>query len=950
MRAMILAVLAIAAGWLSDAALAGSPAPSFIDRLEGDAPGVVQVGGRINLGWAATAQVCTYAGSSFPVGVRFDDWPVGTSGPTGTVVCNSSASCAAPHNYSFFLAIPGAYRFSVTCAGTGGPAVSSSLDVLVVEQPTADGVALSLSASTAGPVRPGDTFDYTIGLNNRGDFRLTALATTLSLPAELSYVGSNCASASGGSVTWPLPNGLASGETASCKVSVRLSRIPSGESVLTTARAQFTILSSTFTRFTSELIGTTRRARPLSGTRSGMPTTEDSVTPAISGDGSVVLFATRQRGITSDDSNVGGSDIVLKNRRDGSARIVSVRTVDGQALRGNSFAPTVSANGRAIAFIYQPLAAPDASGQVKGSSSSGQLCSTPPNGLFRPTCTTTAPNGQALSGPAEGPSLSADGNFMAFCSSASNWVSGDANGAKDVFLMNMSSGAVSLVSADAAGVQGNGESCDAAISGNAKFVVFRTRASNLGGTANWQVVRKNLDTGQIERLSQSTSGAAASSDAGRPSISYNGQRVAFASRSTNLVAGLLGGMNNVYIYYTPGSAAISLDAAAAKDIGNGLFGVRNRSGGAPNGDADDPTISCNGSVVAFGSTANDLVSGDIGGNEDVFVVDAQTGATRRALATSGGGDANGDSSSPALNCEGTSMAFQSAANNIDPNDPNSNNDIYVQEDPQNVGGGTPGQLGASFSGNWFNSGQSGHGFLVEALPDGRYYLTWYVYVAGQPLFLQGVAAATGNVIDVPVYSTRSTAFPVGPGGGTNTNWGRLRMTFTGNDTATVQWTPTAFGFSAGSMTLRRLTVPALVESDLAGTSLKACYSGVWFEPARSGYGFNLEVIEQGDGSRALVTYWYTYRPDGSPLWLSGVGRPGGGQVRVDLYLGGGSGAQFPFDFTADAVAQTRWGSATLRFTSNNTVEVSYTPELPGYTAGSATLVRLTELAGRRCVN
>lgn len=968
MRAIFLAACAAAAALLGDAAMAGNPPPSFIDRLEGDAPGVVQVGGRVNLSWSARAQACTYSGSSFPPGVRFDDWPTGSGGASGVddaasaagaddasidgsttpVICGSMSACMVPRNVSFFLAVPGNYHFQVTCVTAGYPAIVSSTDVLVVETPTAAGVALNLAASTPGPVRPGDTFDYTMTLANRGDFQLSGLSTTLSLPGEVAFVSSTCASATNGGAVWALPNGLAGSQSASCKLSVRLNAIPSGETVQATARAQFTILTSSFTRTATELISTLRRARPLSSTRSGAPTTENSVAPIMSGDGSVVLFATRQRGISSDDSNVGGTDIVLKNRRDGSARLVSVRSADGVALRGNSSSPAVSANGRAIAFIYEPLAAADANGEAKGGSSAGQVCNSPPNGLFRPTCTTTAPNGQALSGPAESPSLSADGNLMAFCSSASNWVSGDSNGAKDVFLMNTASGAVSRISVDSAGVQGNADSCDAVISGNGKYVAFLTRASNLGGTANWQVVRKNLQTGQVERLSQATDGSAGNSDAGRPSISYDGLRVTFSSRASNLVSGLLGSRSNVYIYYTPGGAGIQFDAP--KDLGSGLFGVRNRSGGAPNGDAGNPSISCNGQVVAFGSSASDLVSGDIAGNDDVFVVDAQTGATRRALAAGNGGEANGDSGSPALNCEGTTVAFESAANNIDPNDPNGNTDIYVQEDPQGVGGATPGQLGASYSGNWFNPGQSGHGFLVEALPDGRYYVTWYAYVSGQPLFLQGVAPATGNVIDVPVYSTRSTAFPVGASGVTNTYWGRLRLTFANNDTASVQWIPTGFGFTTGNMTLRRLTAPALIESDLAGGTIKACYSGVWFEPARSGYGFNLEAIEQGDGNRAIVTYWYTYRPDGSPLWLSGVGRPGGGDIRIELFLGGGGGAQFPFDFTPEEVTQTRWGSATLRFTSDDTATVTYTPVLPGYTAGSANLVRLTELAGRRCVD
>ncbi|WP_386067165.1 hypothetical protein ACFJIW_22045 [Tahibacter sp. UC22_41] len=943
MRGLILAAWAVAGSLFGTGAIAGNPPPSFTDRLEGDAPAVVQVGSTVVMSWAAVAQVCSYSGSAFPAGVSFDGWPT-DSGSATPPACNSFTSCAAPHSTSLFLSVPGNYHFQLNCFTTGGPVVSSSTDVSVITAPTSDRIALSLSASTPGPVRVGDAFDYTLQLNNNGGFRLSAPRTTLTLPAELGYVGSNCASASGTTVTWTLANGLGSGDSANCKVSVRLNSLPSGDAVQATASTAFAILQSNFTLRASELVSTLRRSRALSLTRNGTPTTADSATPILSGDGSVVLFATRQRGLTADDSNAGGSDIVLKNRRDGTTRLISVRS-DGTALRGVSSSPTVSANGRAFAFIYEPAAAGDA----PKAGETGQLCSAPPNGLFRPTCTTTAPNGQALSGPAEGPTMSADGSLMAFCSSASNWVSGDGNGAKDVFVMNMTSGAVSLVSTDSAGVQGNGASCDAAISGNGKFVAFRTRATNLGGTASWQLVRKNLETGQIERLSQGGDASAANADAGRPSISFDGKRVSFASRATNLVAGLLGGNSNVYIYYTPGAAAVTLDAAAPKDIGNGLFGVRNRSGGAPNGNADDPTISCNGGSVAFGSTASDLIFGDTGGNKDVFVVDAQTGATRRALST-GGPDANGPSSNPSLNCEGTSLVFESSATNIDPADPNPNADVYAQDDPQNATGGTPRTLGPSFSGNWFNPGQSGHGFLVEALPDGRFYLTWYLYVDGQPLFLQGVAPASENVLDVPVYSTRSTGFPVGAGGVTNTSWGRLRMTFTNNDTATVTWTPSGFGFSTGTMTLRRLTVPALVQSDIPGATIKACHSGVWFEPARSGYGLNLEVVDLGDGNRGIATYWYTYRPDGSPLWLSGVGRADGNNVRVDLYQGGGSGAQFPFNFVADAITQTRWGSATFRFTSNDTVNVSYQPALTGYAAGGATLVRLTELAGRSCAN
>jgi TolB protein len=968
MRAMILAAWSAACLWFCASAAAQVGPPQITNRLENDAPSVVSFNTRVTLSWAASADYCTYQGSSFPAGVTFPDWPLpgnggavitapdSDSGPKGSpagggTACSTAAACAATHTNNFFLSRSGNYRFQISCyrGSTTQPVTSAAVIRVLPEQvATADGVAANLNANTPGPLHVGQLFEYLSRVSNKGSATFNQ-TTEVTLPPELEFVPTGCGStdANGRVVRWSVEL-MQPGSAQTCRIGARLTRLPSGNSIEAKSTTRFTINTTEFTLATSETLATQRRSRALSLTRTGAPTTQDSVAPVLSGDGSVLVFSTRQRGLADDDSNAGGADIVLKNRRDGSAKVVSVRSTDGVALRGDSSSPALSANGRAIAFIYQPQAArPE---ELKAGEL-GQLCASPPNGLFRPTCTTTAPNGQPLSGPAESPSMSADGKLMAFCSRASNWVSGDNNLSKDVFVMDMTTSAVILVSRDAAGNLGNGDSCDPAISGNGKYVAFRTRAPLLGGTEAWQVVRKNLEDGSIERLSQSAAGAPASADAGRPSISYNGRRVTFASSGANLVAGLTAGIKNVYVAVSDAAGAgISFGDVTAGDVrpkgvGNGLFGVRPSSGAAPNGDAGDPSISCNGQAVAFGSSASNLVSGDTGGMADVFIYDLESDVLRRAQATNSGAEANGPSDSPSISCDGGSLVFQSGANNVDASDPNTNTDIYAQDDPRNVNG-TPAQLGSQFSGNWYNPGQSGHGFLLEALPDGRYYLTWYLYVDGNPLFLQGVATPNGNTLSVPVYSTRSTAFPVGPAV-QNSNWGTLRMVFTDADTAAVEWQPTTPGFTSGGMTLRRLTAPALPQADTAGTPIKACYSGIWYDPARSGFGFNLEVIEQGD-SRAIVTYWYTYKPDGSPLWLTGVARPARDAIEVDLYQGGGSGAQFPFEFMASGLSQTRWGSATLRFTGDNTLQVAYQPVVAGYVAGGANLSRLTELAGRTC--
>lgn len=947
MRTMWLAVLGFSAGFVAaPAALAGSP-PAFTNGIEGDAPSQVLVDTQITLTWSANASAfyCDYAGSTFPNGVSFPDWPTSNPVCVYTVGGSGSQGCSTLRTTRLRLTERGTYRFKVNCYSSagGGPSASSSASVTAIDTATSDGVSIGLAANTPGPVRPGASFRYAVTLRNNGASRLTSPALALELPAALSALDNDCdARPANGRLTWSLPNGLSTGGVATCNVNVRLNAIPDAEIVATGANVAFSIANVPFTLSTREETGTAHRARPLSKTTNGAPTTRDSGAPALSGDGRTLVFASQQTGLVDGDAGATGANIVLADRASGARKLVNV-DAEGRRLPGSAASPALSLNGKAAAFVNVPAAAAAKAGAVVNDGEAGQLCASPPNGLFRPVCGERNASGGLLNGPSESPSLSANGKLLAFCSSASNWVPNDTNNAKDVFVKDQDTGVVRRASTDAAGAQGQGDSCDPMISGDGVWVAFRTRAPNLGGTADWQVVRKNLDTGAIETLSVSPGGAPANAEAGPPSVSYDGSRVVFASRATNLVADFTANFRNVYMAERGDGAP-----AAAKGVGGGLFGVRDRNGGPPDGDASDPTISCSGNAIAFGSTATDLVEGEIGNLMDVFAVDPNTGVARRAVAGAGGGAPNGASTDPALDCEGTTTAFASGASNLDPADPNGNTDIYGQDDPLRTDPAAV-DVDASYSGNWYNPGQSGHGVLVEALPlsGAPFYVTWYLYVNGEPVFLQGVAPAQGNVINVQMYSTRSTGFPIGPGGPINTAWGSLRLTFTDSSSATLEWFPTVFGLSAGQMNLRRLTRPALVQNDAPDGVIKACYSGVWNEAARSGYGFDLEVNDFAD-DRYLTAYWYTYRPDGSPLWLVGVGRRFGAGVFMNLYVGGGEGAQFPPNFSASAVTQTLWGSANFRFTSNDAMTVTYAPVLPGYAAGSVNLQRLTSLRGRAC--
>jgi PKD repeat protein len=104
------------------------------------------------------------------------------------------------------------------------------------------------------------------------------------------------------------------------------------------------------------------------------------------------------------------------------------------------------------------------------------------------------------------------------------------------------------------------------------------------------------------------------------------------------------------------------------------------SGGAEaNGESTLPAISADGRYVAFVSVATNLVSGDGNGVADVFVHDRQTGNTTRASVATGGGEVNGASTSPSISAGGRYVAFASVASDLVSGDTNGVADVFVRD-------------------------------------------------------------------------------------------------------------------------------------------------------------------------------------------------------------------------------------------------------------------------------
>ena len=391
----------------------------------------------------------------------------------------------------------------------------------------------------------------------------------------------------------------------------------------------------------------------------GTQSTSNATEPSINGDGSIVAFRTGDSNLTAQDAN-SRDDILVKDLSTG---IVALASIDSQfSSNSSSEEPSISADGRYVAFrsFASDLVVGDTNGHADifvKDVSTGAI-----------TRVNTAANGGQASGDSGAASISADGRYVAFESSAANLVAGDTNGQTDIFVKDLSTGAITRVSTAADGSESNNLSVNPALSANGLYVAFESPASNLvPGDTNGQydIFVKDLTTGSVTRVSKSTAGTQANSFSNDASISADGQTVAFYSFASNLVTGDTNGLGDVFIadLSTGGLERASITAAGSQASGN----------------SQSPDISDDGRFVAFYSTAADLVPGDTNGSWDVFVKDVTTGAIVRASTKSDGTQSTGFSAEPAVSGDGQFVAFRSSGSDLVASDTNGKDDIFVKD-------------------------------------------------------------------------------------------------------------------------------------------------------------------------------------------------------------------------------------------------------------------------------
>jgi Tol biopolymer transport system component len=287
----------------------------------------------------------------------------------------------------------------------------------------------------------------------------------------------------------------------------------------------------------------TRKTERVSVGPGGGQGNDWSSSPTLSADGRFVAFYAEATNLVPGDTN-NQWDVFVRDRRTGKTERVSLGP-SGVQSNGSNYAPVLSADGRFVAFYS------DASNLVPGDTNGEADVFVHDRRTGKTERVSVGPGGGQGNGESFSPSLSADGRFVAFQSYATNLVPGDTNNTSDVFVRDRGTGTTERVSVGPGGVQADGTSFDTELSADGRFVAFASDASNLvSDDTNGMndVFVHDRQTRKTERVSvgqRSVQGNRGSID---PALSADGRVAAFYSSADNLVQGDTNSEADVFVH------------------------------------------------------------------------------------------------------------------------------------------------------------------------------------------------------------------------------------------------------------------------------------------------------------------------------------------------------------------------------------------------------------------
>jgi hypothetical protein len=425
---------------------------------------------------------------------------------------------------------------------------------------------------------------------------------------------------------------------------------------------------------------------------------------AISNTGRYVAFSSEATTLVSGD-NAGHRDVFLRDRDhdndgifDEPGEVLTTRVSmawNGGEANNDSWEVSISGNGRYIAFssdadnLVEPNGFPD-SNHARDVFVYDRITKETIRASVRDLTEKEVGNNTS-----DQPFISNDGKYVVFRSKATNLIlpDPDANGSiADIYIRNLAADRTYLVSRDVGDVQADLESAYPTISDNHQFVAFQSRSDLAPGDGNgsgWDVFVRDLVTPDTIRVSNGND------DSYTPYISGGSQFVVFASRANNLGPVDTNGYADIYIR--------DLTAATTDLVSINFYGDQ-----AINGDSYSPSITTDGRYIAFASDANnlDVHLPDINNQRDIYLHDRTIGLilpfptfglTKRVSLDYMGGEPNGSSFAPVIAPDGRHIAYVSAATDLVSNDTNNAWDVFAFDSqrivptfltiPTNVSGG-----------------------------------------------------------------------------------------------------------------------------------------------------------------------------------------------------------------------------------------------------------------------
>ena len=275
-----------------------------------------------------------------------------------------------------------------------------------------------------------------------------------------------------------------------------------------------------------------------------------------------------------------------------------------------------------------------------------------------------ASNGEEGNGDSYAPAISGDGLSVAFESYSSNLVPNDGNGVRDIFIWHSATNSIERVSVGSDGKESNADSYEASVSGDGNFVAFTSTASNISaidkGVSNNNVFLRDLKSKTTTMISvdpKERKGGGGSN----ASISYDGSRIAFYSNTGTLVANDNNGFWDIFLWEknSPKLKRVSLTSDHKE---------RNQGEESANRIVV-PSISGDGNFITFSTTANNMTTVDANVFQDVFVYDIAKDTTIIASISSDGKPGDGDSpigqgEKVAISFDGKWVAFSTKATNL----------------------------------------------------------------------------------------------------------------------------------------------------------------------------------------------------------------------------------------------------------------------------------------------